>query len=48
MANSTQGFAVLVFLVAFTFLSIALFEDGNMLMLLLFLVSPWRVAAGCS
>lgn len=38
MANSTQGFAVLVFLVAFTCLSVALFGDGNILMLLLFLV----------
>ena len=38
MANSTQGFAILVFLVAFTCLSVALFEDGNILMLLLFLV----------
>ena len=38
MANSTQGLAVLVFLVAFTCLSVALFEDGNILMLLLFLV----------
>lgn len=38
MANSTQGLAVLVFLVAFTCLSVALFEDGNVLMVLLFLV----------
>jgi hypothetical protein len=36
MANSTQGLAVLVFLLAFTCLSVALFEDGNVLMLLLF------------
>ena len=39
MANSTQGLAVLVFLVAFTCLSVALFEDGSVLMFLLFLVS---------
>jgi hypothetical protein len=38
MANSTQGLAVLVFLLAFTCLSVALFEDGNILMMLLFLV----------
>jgi len=38
MANSTQGLAVLVFLVAFTCLSVALFEDGNVLMLLLFVI----------
>jgi hypothetical protein len=39
MANSMQGFAVLVFLVAFTCLSVALFQDGSILMLLLFLAS---------
>jgi hypothetical protein len=38
MANSTQGLAVLVFLVAFTCLSVALLQDGNILMLLLSLV----------
>lgn len=37
MANSTQGLAVLVFLVAFTCLSFALFS-GSGLMLLLFVV----------
>ena len=37
-ANSTQGLAVLVFLVAFTCLGGALFGDGNLLFLLLFLV----------
>ncbi len=39
MANSTQGVALLVFLLAFTFLSYGLFEGGNVLMILLFLVS---------
>ena len=38
MANSTQGFAILVFLAAFTCLSVAMFEDGNILMLLLFVI----------
>ncbi len=37
MANSTQGLAVLVFLVAFTCLSLGLFA-GSGLMLLLFVV----------
>jgi hypothetical protein len=37
-ANSTQGWAVLVFLVAFTCLGAALFADGSVLWLLLFLV----------
>ena len=37
-ANSTQGLAVLVFLVAFTCLAGALFGDGNLLLMLLFLV----------
>ncbi len=36
--NSTQGLAVLVFLVAFTCLAGAFFGDGNLLFLLLFLV----------
>ena len=39
MANSTQGVALLVFLLAFTFLSYGLMEGGNVLMILLFLVS---------
>jgi hypothetical protein len=39
MANSTQGLATLVFLLAFTFLGISLFEDGSVLFGLLFLVS---------
>ncbi len=38
MANSTQGLAILMFLVAFTCLSGALFEDGNVLLILLSLV----------
>jgi hypothetical protein len=33
--NSTQGLAVLVLLVAFTFLSISMFYDGNIVALLL-------------
>ena len=37
-ANSTQGLAVLIFLVAFTLLSYAFFSDGNYLYLVLFLV----------
>ena len=37
-ANSTQGLAVLIFLVAFTCLAGAFFGDGNLLLLLLFLV----------
>ena len=37
-ANSTQGWATGLFLVAFTFLSWSLFDDGNILFLLLFLV----------
>lgn len=37
-ATSTQGLAVLLFLVAFTFLAGALFGDGNLLFMLLFLV----------
>ena len=39
MANSTQGLALLVFLLAFTFLGISLFGDGNVLFGLLFLIS---------
>jgi hypothetical protein len=37
-ANSTQGLAILVFLVAFTCLGAALFLDGNLLLGALFLV----------
>ena len=37
-ANSTQGWATALFLVSFTFLSWSLFDDGNILFLLLFLV----------
>ena len=37
-ANSTQGLAVLLFLAAFTCLSIALFEDGSLIFLLFFAV----------
>ena len=44
MANSTQGLATLVFLLAFTFLGISLFEDGSVLFGLLFLFS---LAASC-
>lgn len=39
MANSTQGVATLAFLLAFTFLGIALYEDGSVLFGLLFVVS---------
>jgi hypothetical protein len=38
-ANSTQGVAVLVFLVAFLFLGLADFTGGNMLFILLFLIT---------
>ena len=38
-ANSTQGLAVLLFLVAFTCLGWAFFAEGNLLLVLLFLVS---------
>ncbi len=38
-ANSTQGWAILLFLVAFTFLGGALFADGSILFVLLFLAS---------
>ena len=37
-ANSTQGVAVLLFLVSFTFLSGAMFTGGGILYLLLFAV----------
>ncbi len=36
--NSTQGLAILMFLVAFTFLAAALFTGGNLVFILLFLV----------
>ena len=38
-ANSTQGVALLLFLVAFTFLSGAMFTGGGILYLALFAVS---------
>ena len=38
-ANSTQGVALLLFLVGFTFLSGAMFTGGNIVFLLLFAVS---------
>jgi hypothetical protein len=38
-ANSTQGVALLLFLLAFTFFSLAMFEGGSVLYLLLFAVS---------
>ena len=38
-ANSTQGLAVLLFLIGFTFLSGAMFTGGGVLFLLLFAVS---------
>ena len=38
-ANSTQGVAVMLFLVAFTLLSMALFNDGSVLYLVGFLVA---------
>ena len=38
-SNSTQGWAVLVMLIAFTALSLALFQGGSVLWLLIFVVS---------
>jgi hypothetical protein len=38
-SNSTQGLAVLVLLVAFTFLSISLYFEGSILFLLLAVVT---------
>ena len=38
-SNSTQGFAVLVFLLAFTFLGGALFSEGKLLFIALFLIA---------
>ncbi len=38
-ANSTQGWAVFLFLAAFMFLSWSLFADGSVVFLLLFLVT---------
>ena len=37
-ANATQGVAVLLFLAAFTCLAGAMFGDGNLLLMVLFLV----------
>ena len=37
-ANATQGLAVLMFLVAFTFLAAAMFGGGNLMFIVLFLV----------
>ena len=37
-AHTTQGLAVLIFLVAFTCLSGAFFADGNLLLVLIFLL----------
>ena len=37
-ANATQGVAVLIFLAAFTALGAALFFDGSLIFMLLFLV----------
>jgi hypothetical protein len=37
-ANSTQGLAVLLFLLSFTFLGAALYSGGSVLYLLIFLV----------
>lgn len=37
--NSTQGLAVLLFLAAFTCLGWSLFAEGNLMLMLLFLVS---------
>jgi hypothetical protein len=37
-ANSTQGWATLLFLAAFTFLSWSLFAEGSVVFLLLFVV----------
>jgi hypothetical protein len=44
-ANSTQGTAVLLCLLAFTFLGAALFTGGNLLMILLALITG-GVSAG--
>jgi hypothetical protein len=38
-ANATQGLAILLFLVAFTFLGGALYTGGNILLFLLFVVA---------
>ena len=37
-AHSTQGLAILMFLVAFTFLAAAMFGGGNLMFIVLFLV----------
>jgi hypothetical protein len=39
MANSTQGLAMLAFVLAFTCLGISWFEDGSVLFGLLFLIA---------
>ena len=44
-ANSTQGLAVLVSLVAFTFLGGAMYTGGSILMILLALISAGASAA---
>ena len=38
-ANSTQGVAVMLFLIAFTFLSMALFSGGSVIYFLAFLLA---------
>ena len=38
-SNSLQGWAILVFLAAFTALGVALFQDGNLVFLLVFIVA---------
>jgi hypothetical protein len=38
-ANATQGLAVMLFLVAFTFLSLAFFNEGSVIYLVAFLVA---------
>ena len=38
-SNSLQGWAILVMLIAFTALSVALFQDGSMLWMLVFVVA---------
>jgi hypothetical protein len=38
-SNSTQGLALLILLLAFTFLSIALFQEGSIVFLLLAVVT---------
>jgi hypothetical protein len=38
-ANSTQGMATLLFLLAFTFLGMSFFYDGNLLWMVLFVAT---------